>query len=82
MRYTFAVLVGASCILGGCAATAGVAVEPQVGIVEPEDLDPGADRVWVCHQGRWQEVGAPAANAHSRHGDRVSSTTQEARASC
>ena len=82
MRRMFATMVGASLVLAGCSVRAGVAVEPQVGIVETEDNKPGANRVWVCHQGRWQEVGAPAANAHSRHGDRVSSTAQEARASC
>ena len=82
MRYSFAVLVGASLVLAGCSVRAGVAVDPQVGIVETEDDNPGSDRIWVCHQGRWQEVGAPAGNAHSRHGDRVSTTPQEARASC
>ena len=82
MTCKFAMLVGTACVIAGCSVSAGVAVEPQVGIVEIEDNDPGSDRVWVCHQGRWQEVGAPAANAHSRHGDRVSNTVQEARAAC
>ena len=82
MRYVRPVLLGASLILAGCTARAGVAVERQPGIVDTEDSNPGSDRVWVCHQGRWQEVGAPAANAHSRHGDRVSNAPQEARASC
>jgi hypothetical protein len=82
MRYMFAVVIGASFVIAGCSVRAGVEVDPQVGTVETEDDEPGADRVWVCHRGRWQEIAAPAADAHSRHGDRVSSTAQEARASC
>ena len=82
MRWTFAVLVCASCILSACTARVRVPVGAQAGIVEPEDTEAGTDRVWVCHQGRWQEVAAPAADAHSRHGDRVSTAAREARASC
>jgi len=35
--------------------------------------------VWVCHGGRnpkWQRVSASAADAHRRHGDRVSEAPQ------
>jgi hypothetical protein len=82
MRYSLPLLLGATFILAGCSARAGVVVEPRAGIVESGDDAPGTDRVWVCHQGRWQEVAAPAAGGHSRHGDRVSSTPRQARASC
>jgi hypothetical protein len=82
MRYTVCLLLGVSFALAGCAARAGVVVEPRAGVVEASDDGPGTDRVWVCHQGRWQEVAAPAANGHSRHGDRVSTAPREARTSC
>ena len=41
--------------------------------------------VWVCHGNRnprWQRVAAPAADAHRRHGDRVSSRQQEEGGAC
>lgn len=82
MRYALVALVGMSMAVAGCSARAGVEVQPQPGLVGTEDGDAGADRVWVCHQGRWQEVASPAAAAHSRHGDRVSTAPREARASC
>ena len=82
MRWAFVVLVGGSFVLGACSARLGVTGGVEAGIVAPEERDEGRDRVWVCHQRRWQEVGAPAADAHSRHGDRVSTGAQEARASC
>ena len=69
MRWKWVLLVGGSCVLSGCAARFRVPVEVEA-------------RMWVCHQDRWQEVGAPAADGHRRHGDRVSSTAQEERASC
>jgi len=82
MRWAFVALVGGSCVLGSCTARLGVVGGVEAGIVAPEEDDEGRDRVWVCHQGRWQGVGAPAADTHSRHGDRVSTAPQEARASC
>ena len=54
MRYTIALLVSSTLVLAGCSVRAGVEVDPQVGIVETEDNEPGSDRVWVCHQNRWQ----------------------------
>ena len=82
MRWTAVVLAAGSCFLGGCSASVGVSGDVEAGVVAAEERDEGSDRVWVCHRGRWQEVAAPASDAHSRHGDRVSSTTQEARGSC
>jgi hypothetical protein len=82
MRQAFVALVGMSLTLAACSARADVEVGPQAAIVGSEAEGAGADRVWVCHQGRWQEVGSPAAGAHGRHGDRVSTAPREARASC
>jgi len=82
MRYPFALMLAAMVVLAGCSASAGVVLEPQASIADSGDEPSGSDRVWVCHQGRWQEVASPAANGHSRHGDRVSTTPREARASC
>lgn len=84
MKYVHAVLASASVLLAGCAARASVAVEPEVAIVRSSSSAhvPKGNHVWVCHRGRWQEVATPAANAHRRHGDRVSSAAHEARAGC
>jgi hypothetical protein len=79
MRQALVALVGMSLTFAACSARADVEVGPQAAIVGSEA---GADRVWVCHQGRWQEVGSPAAGAHRRHGDPVSTAPREARASC
>lgn len=78
MKWTTTALVGACMISTACSAHAGVDVGPQVAIAEAD----GADRVWVCHRGRWQAVGAPAADAHAGHGDRVSTTRRPERSSC
>ncbi len=82
MRYAWTVLAGAPLLLAGCAARGSVAVGPEVAVVQSSAHAPEADRVWVCHRGRWQEVAAPAADAHRRHGDRVSSAAHRARAGC
>jgi len=82
MRYLLALMMGATVGLAGCSARAGVVVGPQPTVVDAGENASGTDRVWVCHRGRWREVGAPAANGHSRHGDRVSTAPREARASC
>lgn len=77
-------LAGAlSVALAGCAARAhaGVAIDSGVIVAQPAP-DQGQDRVWVCHRGRWQEVAAPAAEAHDRHGDRVSRSAQRSREAC
>lgn len=45
----------------------------------------GQESVWVCHGNRnprWQRVAAPAADAHRRHGDRVSDEPREQGAAC
>ena len=78
MKWTSVALLGASMLMAGCSGRAGVEVGPQVAIASAE----GSDRVWVCHRGRWQEVGAPAADAHGRHGDRVSTAPRPDRGSC
>ena len=78
MKWTAAALLSAFIGLAGCSSKAGVEVGPQVAIVGAE----GSDRVWVCHRGRWQEVAAPAADAHGRHGDRVSTAPRRDRESC
>jgi len=80
MRWSSVALVGACLLVAGCSKRGGVEIGPQVAIVGG-DRD-GADRVWVCHRGRWQEVGAPAADAHGRHGDRVSTARRPERGSC
>jgi len=41
--------------------------------------------VWVCHGNRnprWQKVAAPAADAHRRHGDAVSTSPRREGAAC
>lgn len=58
----------------GCAVAVG---QPGVGA--------GTDSVWVCHGGRnpkWQRVAAPAAEAHRRHGDTVSTTPKPEGEAC
>ncbi len=83
MRWTLVLLGSGALAFSACSARVRVPVGIDTGVVEAEGgRDEGTDRVWVCHRSRWQEVAAPAADAHSRHGDRVSRTTQEARASC
>lgn len=45
----------------------------------------GQSSVWVCHGGRnpkWQRVASPAADAHRRHGDAVSTEPQREGAGC
>ena len=82
MRSTL-VLVGAVALaLSGCSVRASVPVEVEAGVVAAPAAEPASDRVWVCHRGRWQEVAAPAADGHSRHGDRVSSDPRRDRGSC
>lgn len=83
MRFPLVLLSVGAFALGSCTARAGVevGVNPSVVGVEGEQ-ETGADKVFVCHRGRWQEVAAPAADAHGRHGDRVSRGAQQARASC
>ena len=82
MRYRFIALAAVSLAFAACSSRAGVEVRgPQVA-VGGGDGNGGGDRAWVCHRGRWQEVGAPAAEGHSRHGDRVSYRARTARASC
>ncbi len=60
-------------VVSGCAATvATVGREQQA-------------RVWVCHGNRnstWQRVASAAADAHRRHGDRVSREAQEEGVAC
>jgi len=82
MRYACAVLASVSVFLAGCAARASVAVGPEAAVVQSSAHAPTARRVWVCHRGRWQEVAAPAADAHRHHGDRVSTAAHEARTGC
>jgi hypothetical protein len=77
-----AFVMGVACLtVTGCRARAGVGVEAGIepAVVVAEE---GGDKVWVCHRGRWQEVGAPAGGAHSRHGDRVSYRPRAGGASC
>jgi hypothetical protein len=45
----------------------------------------GQPSVWTCHgkkNSKWIRVAAPAADAHRRHGDRVTSVPQEAGSAC
>lgn len=65
-RYALCALAGLA--LTACSARAGVEVQPAV--VASGNTEGG--KIWVCHRGSWQEVGAPAGPAHQRHGDRVS----------
>ncbi len=74
MRRMLGLLVVASLPAAGLGCA--VAINPQA---------EGQDSVWVCHGNRtprWQRVAAPAADAHRRHGDRVSSEPQEQGAGC
>ena len=66
-------IVVAMVVVNGCAATIGAAGREQ------------QSRVWVCHGNRnstWQRVAAAAADAHRRHGDRVSTEAQEQGTAC
>jgi hypothetical protein len=68
-----ALIVVVTVVVNGCAATIGTVGREQ------------QDRVWVCHGNRnpkWQRVAAAAADAHRRHGDRVSTEAQEEGAAC
>ncbi len=60
-------------VVSGCAATVATVGGSQQA------------RVWVCHGNRnptWQRVAAAAADAHRRHGDRVSREAQEQGTAC
>jgi hypothetical protein len=46
--------------LSGCTAHVGV---------QTSEPPPGADKVLVCHKGKTLEIGAPALEAHLKHGD-------------
>jgi hypothetical protein len=66
----FAVAMFASLTLSACA----IATTQQ-----------GQPSVWACHgkkNSKWIRVAAPAADAHRRHGDRVTSVPQDAGSSC
>ncbi len=83
MRYSLVLLAVGTMALGSCTARAGVEVGVNPSVVGVGGgREDGTGKVFVCHRGSWQEVGAPAADAHARHGDRVSRVVQEARASC
>lgn len=60
-------------LLSGCSVTA------QLGQPQPR-----ADVVYVCHgrEARSLRVSASAADAHRRHGDRISEQVQEEGAAC
>ena len=56
-----------------CATLSACATITTVHAPEPQNS------VWVCHGGRnpkWHRVSAAAADAHRRHGDRISDTPQ------
>ncbi len=60
-------------VVSGCAAAISTVGQGQ------------QERVWVCHGNRnprWQRVAAPAADAHRRHGDRVSTEAHEEGTAC
>ena len=91
MRHALVALVGLSLAVAGCSRSGTVVVAaPQGGVVAGDGGNSGngggggrgQSRVWVCHNGRWQDVAAPAADAHRGHGDRVSTAAQESRAAC
>lgn len=75
-RMLFCAVAGLA--MAACSARAGVEVRPA--IVAGGDGDDG--KIWVCHRGRWQEVGAPAGAAHERHGDRISESPRRAGRGC
>ena len=54
-----------------------------VHVVEPAPPSWG-EYAWVCHgkKGTWKRVGRPAADAHAKHGDRVSYAPQPVGARC
>ncbi|MDX1494543.1 MAG: hypothetical protein R3253_10815 [Longimicrobiales bacterium] len=76
-RTLFCALAGLT--LAACSARAGVEVQPSV-VAGAGGSD--GDKIWVCHRGTWQEVGAPAGSAHERHGDRISEAPRRAGGSC
>jgi len=47
-------------LLSGCSAYVGV---------ETSEPPPGAEKVLVCQKGKTLEIGAPALEAHLKHGD-------------
>lgn len=75
-RYALCALAGLA--LTACSARAGVEVQPTV--VASSNAEDG--KIWVCHRGSWQEVGAPAGAAHQRHGDQLSESPRRRGGSC
>ncbi len=68
-----ALIIVVAVVVSGCAATIGTVGREQQA------------RVWVCHGNRnprWQRVSAAAADAHRRHGDRISTEAQEEGTAC
>lgn len=71
----------AAASLSACTARVQTRPRPQAS----QSAGEGSESVWVCHGNRnprWQRVGAPAADAHRRHGDRVSGTPRTEGAAC
>jgi len=67
--------------LAGCSARAGVDIQAST-VVPLESRAADEGKIWVCHRGRWQEVGEPAAAGHSRHGDALSEARRSSGSSC
>jgi hypothetical protein len=68
-------LVSAFLLVSGCAACATV--------TSKQEPTPGV--VYVCHGNnnpRWLRISASAADAHRRHGDRVSEERQQENTAC
>ena len=80
-RVTFALALTA---LLGCAATT---TSTPNGSATTLGLAGGnnSNEIWVCHgnkKPKWKQVATPAADAHRRHGDRISYTHQQANSAC
>ena len=69
MKHVLPLTLLAALTLGACSTRARPRLQPS------QSQGQGEESVWVCHGSRnprWQRVAAPAADAHRRHGDRVS----------
>lgn len=83
MKHALPLTLLATLALGAC--TARVQPRPRPQPSQSQGQAEGQESVWVCHGNRnprWQRVAAPAADAHRRHGDRVSTTPRTAGDAC
>jgi len=78
-------LLAATLLLAGCSSRAAIRHEQQQRQHEHQQVAKRSDKVFVCHGNKktqWLEVGEASADAHSRHGDRISTRAERAGQSC